>query len=148
VVPRVGDEDPRAVGVLYVADSGNDRIRAIDLDAGTIETVAGNGVRGYTADGVAATGSALNFPEDVTATPDGARIFIADTGNHRVRHVPFATGLIETFAGNGDPEFTGDLIDAGAVGLDRPTGVTTGPFGFLFVSDTGHDVVWRVVLGF
>lgn len=137
-----------AAGVLYLADSGNDRIRAIDLDAGTIETVAGNGVRGYTGDGVDATASALNFPEDVTATADGARIFIADTGNHRVRHVPFSSGLIETFAGTGDPEFTGDLIDAGAVGLDRPSGVTTGPFGFLFVSDPGHDVVWRVVLGF
>lgn len=135
-------------GILYVADSGNDRIRAIDLDSGTIETVAGTGVRGYTGDGVAATASALNFPEDVTATEDGRRIFIADTGNHRVRHVPFATGLIETYAGNGKTEFTGDQLDAGAVGLDSPSGVTTGPFGFLFVSDPGHDVVWRVVLGF
>lgn len=137
-----------AAGILYVADSGNDRIRAIDLDAGTIRTVAGNGIRGYTGDGVEATAAALNFPEDVAATSDGARIFIADSGNHRVRHVPFSSGLIETFAGTGDPTFTGDLIDAGAVGLDRPSGVTTGPFGFLFVSDPGHDVVWRVVLGF
>lgn len=135
-------------GILYVADSGNDRIRAIDLDAGTIETVAGNGVRGYTEDGVEATRSALNFPEDVAATQDGRRIFIADTGNHRVRHVPFATNLIETYAGNGDPAFTGNQLDAGAVGLSSPSGVTTGPFGFLFVSDPGHDVVWRVVLGF
>ena len=97
---------------------------------------------------VSPTASALNFPEDVTATEDGRRIFIADTGNHRVRHVPFATGLIETYAGNGKTEFTGDQLDAGAVGLDSPSGVTTGPFGFLFVSDPGHDVVWRVVLGF
>lgn len=135
-------------GVLYLADSGNDRIRAIDLDAGTIETVAGNGIRGFSGDGGLATAAALNFPEDVTATGDGRRIFIADTGNHRVRHVPFATNVIETFAGNGDPTFTGDQIDAGAVGLDGPAGVATGPFGFLFVSDPGHDVVWRVVLGF
>ena len=135
-------------GVLYVADSGNDRIRAIDLDAGSIATVAGNGVRGYSADGVPATQSALNFPEDVTATEDGRRIFIADTQNHRVRHVPFETNLIETFAGTGAPEFTGDQIDAGAVGIGFPSGVTTGPFGFLFVSDPVNDVVWRVVLGF
>lgn len=135
-------------GILYVADSGNDRIRAIDLDAGTIETVAGNGVRGYSGDGDLATASALNFPEDVAATGDGRRIFIADTRNHRVRHVPFDTNVIETYAGNGDPTFTGDQIDAGAVGLDGPSGVATGPFGFLFVSDPGHDVVWRVVLGF
>lgn len=137
-----------AAGVLYVADSGNDRIRAIDLDAGTIMTVAGNGVRGYSGDGVPAVSSALNFPEDVAATPDGRRIFIADRGNHRVRHVPFPSGMIETFAGTGEPEFTGDQIDAGAVGLAFPSGVATGPFGFLFVADPGHDVVWRVVLGF
>lgn len=135
-------------GVLYVADSGNDRIRAIDLDAGTIETVAGSGLRGFTGDGVLATTSALNFPEDVTATEDGRRIFIADTGNHRVRHVPFETNTIETYAGNGSPAFTGDQLDAGAVGLDSPSAVATGPFGFLFVSDPGHDVVWRVALGF
>ena len=135
-------------GVLYLADSGNDRVRAIDLDAGTIETVAGTGTRGYTGDGVPATAAALNLPEDVAATEDGRRIFIADTGNHRVRHVPFDTGTIETFAGNGNPAFTGDRIDAGAVGLDAPSAVTTGPFGFLFVSDPGHDVVWRVALGF
>lgn len=135
-------------GILYLADSGNDRIRAIDLDAGTIETVAGNGIRGYSGDGDLATAAALNFPEDVAATGDGRRIFIADTGNHRVRHVPFDTDVIETFAGNGDPAFTGDQIDAGAAGLDAPAGVATGPFGFLFVSDPGHDVVWRVVLGF
>lgn len=135
-------------GILYLADSGNDRIRAIDLGAGTIETVAGNGIRGYTGDGDLATASALNLPEDVAATGDGRRIFIADTRNHRVRHVPFDTNVIETFAGNGDPTFTGDQIDAGAVGLDAPAGVATGPFGFLFVSDPGHDVVWRVVLGF
>lgn len=137
-----------AAGVLYLADSGNDRIRAIDLDAGTIETVAGNGIRGFSGDGGLATVAALNFPEDVTATGDGRRIFIADTGNHRVRHVPFDTNVIETFAGNGDPTFTGDRIDAGAVGLDAPAGVASGPFGFLFVSDPGHDVVWRVALGF
>ena len=137
-----------AAGVLYVADSGNDRIRAIDLQTGTIETVAGNGARGFSGDGGPATGAALNFPEDVTATPDGRRIFIADTRNHRIRHVPLTAGTIETFAGTGDTAFTGNLADAGDVGLDSPAGVTTGPFGFLFVSDPGHDVVWRVKLGF
>lgn len=137
-----------AAGILYVADSGNDRIRAIDLASGTIETVAGSGVRGFSGDGGPATDGALNFPEDVTATPDGRRIFIADTRNHRIRHVPLEAGTIETFAGTGETEFTGDFLDAGAVGLDSPAGVTSGPFGFLFVSDPGHDVVWRVPLGF
>ncbi len=137
-----------AAGVLYLADSGNDRIRAIRLDDGTIETVAGTGLRGFGGDGGPALEAALNFPQDVAATPDGRRIFIADTRNHRVRHVPFASGLIETFAGTGETEFTGNLLDAGATSVASPSGLATGPFGFLFISDPGHDVVWRVVLGF
>lgn len=137
-----------AAGVLYVADSGNDRVRAVDLESRTIETVAGSGARGFSGDGGPATQASLNFPEDVTVTPDGRQLFIADTRNNRIRQVPLETGTIETFAGTGSAEFTGDLIDAGAVGLDAPAGVTTGPFGFLFVSDPGHDVVWRVPLGF
>jgi len=137
-----------AAGILYVADSGNDRVRAIDLDAGTITTVAGNGLAGFGGDGGPAVAASLNFPEDVAATPDGRRVFIADTRNHRVRHVPLDSGLIETFAGNGDTTFTGNLLDAGATSVSNPSGVEAGPFGFLFVSDPGHDVVWRVVLGF
>ena len=137
-----------AAGILYVADSGNDRVRAIDLDAGTITTLAGNGLAGFGGDGGPAVAASLNFPEDVAATPDGRRVFIADTRNHRVRHVPLDSGLIETFAGNGDTTFTGNLLDAGATSVSNPSGVTAGPFGFLFVSDPGHDVVWRVVLGF
>lgn len=137
-----------AAGALYVADSGNHRVRAIDLESGMIETVAGSGVSGFSGDGGPATEAALDFPQDVTATPEGDRIFIADTRNHRIRHVVFESGAIETFAGTGGRQFTGDRIDAGAVSLDSPAGVTTGPFGFLFVSDPGHDVVWRVALGF
>ena len=137
-----------AAGILYLADSGNDRIRAVSLDDGTITTVAGTGLRGFGGDGGPALTASLNAPEDVAATPDGRRIFIADTGNHRVRHVPFESGLIETFAGTGGTGFTGNFLDAGATSVASPSGLATGPFGFLFISDPGHDVVWRVVLGF
>lgn len=131
---------------LYVADSGNDRVRLVRRADGTIATVAGNGVRGFSGDGGPATSAALNLPEGVAVTPDGARLFIADTRNHRVREVSLATGRIETRAGTGATAWTGDLLDAGATALSSPRGVATSEFGLLFVSDTGHAVVWRLAL--
>lgn len=135
-------------GVLYVADASNDRIRTIDLATGRIGTVAGNGVRDFAGDGGPATGAALNVPEAVAVTPDGASMYIADTRNNRVRLVDLDSGMITTFAGDGTTAFTGDLLDAGAVALDRPSGVTASPFGLLFVSDRGHAVTWRVAIEF
>lgn len=131
---------------LYLADSGNDRVRVVRWSTGTIATVAGNGVRGYSGDGGSALGAALNLPEGVAVTADGGRLFIADTRNHRVREVALATGRIETRAGTGSTPWTGDLLDAGATSLSGPRGVATSEFGLLFVSDTGHAVVWRLAL--
>lgn len=135
-----------ANGSLFITDSGNQRIRLVDLADGTIRTVAGNGLRGFSGDGGQATSASLAQPADVSVTSDGSRLYIADTFNDRVRLVNLATGQIETFAGNGETEYSGDLLDAGATSLLRPGGVETSPFGLLFMSDPGHAVVWRVAL--
>lgn len=137
-----------AAGRLYVADAGNHRIRSVDLDAGTIATVAGNGLAGFAGDGGSATDASLRQPNDVAVSEDGRRIYIADTFNQRIRLVQAASGRIETFAGTGDPEFSGELLDAGATSLSVPRGVAASPFGLLFIGDTGHDIAWRVALDF
>lgn len=69
---------------LYIADEMNDRIRALDLESGEIDTVAGNGDRGYDGEGDAPTETALNRPAGVAVDEDGM-LYIADTYNHRVR---------------------------------------------------------------
>jgi hypothetical protein len=71
---------------LYFADQDNNRIRAIDLESGIIDTVAGNGDEGYSEDGVEATEAALNRPSGVTFDKDGA-MYIIDTFNSRIRRV-------------------------------------------------------------
>lgn len=135
-------------GFLYVADESNDRIRAVDLGSGKIRTVAGSGDRGYAGDGGPATGATLQLPEDVTVAPGGDLLYVADTQNHRVREVDLRSSTITTFAGTGSPDFTQDLLDAGATGLRLPSGVFASSFGLLFVADTGHQVVWRVPIEF
>lgn len=74
-------------GQLYVADTDNHVIRAIDLAAGTIRTVAGSGQAGNGAEGQAAIATALRKPWGVAFDPAGA-MYITDTENHRILKVP------------------------------------------------------------
>jgi sugar lactone lactonase YvrE len=72
-------------GAVYVADTYNDRIRTIDRN-GIITTIAGNGTHTFSGDGVLATHAELSEPSGVAVGPDGS-VYIADSGNNRVRRV-------------------------------------------------------------
>ncbi|MCL7972110.1 MAG: hypothetical protein M8866_08520, partial [marine benthic group bacterium] len=123
-------------------------VRAVDLVSGIISTIAGTGASGFGGDGGPALSAALSDPRDVAVTSDGLILYIADRGNHRIRAVSLATGLINTAAGSGDTAFAGNLIDAGAAGLASPIGVATSPFGLVLIADTDHHIVWRTPTGF
>lgn len=129
--------------VLFVADTGNHRIRRIDLGNNTITTLAGTGLAGLNADG-AATSTQLNAPGAVAV--DGAGIvYIADTHNHRLVRV--ANGNATTFAGNGQPGNTGDNGAPTAAKLNTPTGVAVTTDGTaVFVVDRGNNRVRRVLI--
>jgi DNA-binding beta-propeller fold protein YncE len=73
-------------GNLYFADTNNDRVRMIDLTNGSIETVAGNGVRTYGGDGGAAVDASLNRPFGVAFDAEG-HLYVSDTFNGRIRRV-------------------------------------------------------------
>jgi DNA-binding beta-propeller fold protein YncE len=87
---------------LYVADSGNNRIRKIDLKMGIITTVAGNGKAELSGDNGIAAQAGLNHPRGLVIDQSG-NLLIADTGNNRIRKVEFRTGLITSLAG-AEPE--------------------------------------------
>ena len=76
-------------GNLYIADSGNERIRKVGMN-GIITTVLGNGTIGYSGDGGAATSAALYYPPGVVVDSSG-NLFIADDFNERIRRVVMAT---------------------------------------------------------
>ena len=135
-------------GVLYIADAGNHRVRAVNLTTGIITTIAGTGTAGFSGDGGDPLAAALSDPRDVAVASDGLSLYIADRSNDRIRLVTLASPLINTFAGSGDTEFAGNLIDAGVAGLWSPIGVATSPFGLVMISDTEHHIVWRTPTGF
>src|SRR5262249_33445202 len=80
-----------AFGNLYLADTGNHRVLKV-TPTGTINLLAGAGVAGLSGDGGAATAAQLNSPQSVAVDAAG-NVYIADTGNHRVRKIT-PTGMI------------------------------------------------------
>lgn len=128
-------------GSLYIADYENHRIRRVAPD-GVITTVAGTGADAFGGDGGPATQAQLGFPADVAVGPD-ASLYIADTGNNRIRRV-MPDGVIITVAGNGVYSFGGDGGPATQARLRSPFGVAVGSDGMLYIADNGNRRVRRV----
>ena len=128
-------------GNVYFADAANHRVRKIAVD-GTITSLAGNGSMAYFGDGGPATSASLSFPSAVAVDAAG-NVYIADTGNSRVRKVS-ATGTITTVAGNGTIGSSGDNGLATAASLYYPASVALDAAGNIYIADTFNHRV-RVV---
>src|SRR6188472_3642482 len=94
-------------GALYFCDLDNQRIRRLDLKTRQTLPIAGNGQKGYSGDGAAATDASLNMPHEVQFDSAG-HLYIAERDNHVIRKVDANTRTISTFAGTGTPGFSGD----------------------------------------
>jgi sugar lactone lactonase YvrE len=127
---------------LYVADTYNNRVRMINT-SGVISTVAGNGNRAFTGDGVVATSTALNAPTAVVADRLG-NIYITDTGNHRIRKVSVGTGIMSTIAGTGTPGFGGDGGIATAAAINTPTAMAIDPTDTIYFDDAYNYRLRRI----
>jgi len=128
-------------GTLLLAERTTHRIRSIRPD-GIVRAFAGTGTAGFAGDGGPASSAQLSNPSGLGVSRDG-NVFIADTGNHRIRVVTPA-GLIFTLSGTGMPSASGDGGPALAAGLNGPTQLAVGPDGALHVADTGNHEVRRV----
>jgi len=130
-----------AEGNLFICDVQNSAIRRLGLD-GVITTFAGSGAAGYSGDGGPAGQAVLNKPYDLRFAPNGD-IYIADTGNHRIRRIT-PDGTITTVVGTGDKGFAGDLGDASTCQLDGPSGIIFDADGSLWIADFFNQRVRRV----
>jgi uncharacterized protein (TIGR03437 family) len=133
-----------ASGNLFIADPYNNRIRKVSA-SGIITTVAGNGTQGFGGDGGPATSASLDTPFGVAVDSSG-NLFIADTGNYRIRKVS-ASGIITTVAGNGTPGLAGDGGAATSASLSLAYAVAVDVSGNLFIADTYNDRIRQVSAG-
>lgn len=113
------------------------RVRRFTV-GGTISTVAGTATAGFNGDGIPGTSAQLNGPQGLALDAAGD-VYIADTGNHRVRKV--SAGLIQTLAGTGTAGFSGDGSAATAAQINAPRGLAVHPSGMVYVSDTSNHRV-------
>jgi sugar lactone lactonase YvrE len=158
-------------GTVFFTEFYAHRIRRLDAD-GRLTTFAGTGVPGFTGDDNPALSARLRNPTGL-AIADG-RLYVADTGNNRIRVIDLTTGIITTaagagpggFGGDGGPAkeallnaplavaaadgagtiYVGDLLAVGETALDSPQGLALSPLGLLIVSDTGHHIVRRTAV--
>ncbi len=131
-------------GALYVCDTYNHVVRRIASD-GIISTVAGNGTRGYSGDGGAATKAQLNEPYEVRFDKN-RNLFFVERLNHIVRRVDMQTGLISTVAGNGKAGFSGDEHLAVEAQMNQPHSLQFGPDGTLYIADVLNHRVRAIYL--
>ena len=121
-------------GVIYIADSGNHRLKAISVGTCRVITLAGSSAGFMDASGLSAqfnNPGLLVFDANVTSS-----LLIADTNNHRVRSYAPDTGIISTFAGNGA---TSQQLGSTLVAmLPNVRGVGIGPSGIAITSDSNN----------
>jgi len=132
-------------GFLYVTDYGADRVRRIDLSSDVIGPAAGSGVYGWSGDGGPAPAATLSGPTGL-ATDASGDLFIAETGDGRVRRVDGTTGIISTVAGGGQNAEGGDGGPATSASFDYPVGVAVDGAGDLFVAEAAGQRVRQIAV--
>jgi sugar lactone lactonase YvrE len=130
-------------GNVYIADSPAHKIIMVDAAAGTIRSIAGNGIDGYAGDGGPATRAHLSYPEGVLVDASGD-VYFCDVGTHHVRKVSARSGIITTVAGNGEKGFSPDDVPAIESRLWSPGRLAIDQDGGLLIADIGNARVRRV----
>lgn len=144
--------EPRGIAIdsagnIFIADAGNNRIRRIDAATGIISTYAGSGNQGLAGDGQDALEAAFALITGLAVDTTG-NLYIADTGNSRIRRVDAASRIITTIAGKGEAYSSGGFAGDGGAATDAlislPFAIAIDSSGNIFFSDTGNNRIRRI----
>ncbi|HEY3839701.1 MAG TPA: SMP-30/gluconolactonase/LRE family protein [Bryobacteraceae bacterium] len=129
-------------GGLLICDIGNNRIRRVDLQSGTMTTFAGTGEKKPTPDGAPLEGTPLNGPRALDVDDHGNLWLVLREGNAIYRIDPKANKIYHA-AGTGEKGYTGDGGDAKVAKFNGPKGISWSPKG-IFIADTENHVIRKL----
>jgi streptogramin lyase len=132
-----------AKGDMYIAERDNHVIRKVDMKTGIISTVAGTGVAGFSGDGGPGVKAQLRQPHSIIFDKNGA-LLICDIQNHRIRRLDMNTGIIETYAGTGEPAATPDGAPVKGAPLKGPRTFAMAPNGDIYLALREGNTIYRI----
>ena len=132
-----------SAGNMYISDAVNQRVRKVDATTKIITTFAGTGIAGRRhGDGHPANQAGIRSPRGIVVDATG-NVYFSDSGNQSVRMVD-TSGIIHTFAGNGNSGYTGDGGPATSAELNQPAGLTIDSAGNIYIADTFNNAIRMV----
>jgi len=137
--------------VFYFTSSTFHRVYKYDPNLGAATAFAGNGFNGFGGDGGDASNASFAGPLGLVLDPTNPNLlYVADTGNNRVRRINLASKTVDTLFGSGTcnaGELTSTDVAAASANLCAPGQMTIDGGGVLYVFDLGKSAVWRLSSG-
>ena len=132
-----------ARGHLYIAERDNHVVRKVDGVSGVMSTLAGTGVAGFSGDGGPAAKAQLRQPHSIAIGPDG-RLLVCDVGNHRIRSVDLASGVIDTIGGTGERLPTPDGAALKGTPLNGPRTMVMDRDNTIYLALREGNAIYRI----
>jgi sugar lactone lactonase YvrE len=133
-----------AGGHLYIAERDSHVIRRVEAETGVISTLAGTGKPGFSGDGGPAASAQLRQPHSIALDPAGRHLLICDIGNHRIRRIDLASGVIDTFGGTGERQATVDGAPLAGAALNGPRTFAFDRLGHLYLALREGNAIYRI----
>lgn len=141
-VPHSLAVDPS--GDVYIADTGNYKVRKIDGKTGVITTFAGTGQKGQGGNGGPAKNASFGGIYCVAFDPAFSRLILTDLDFRQIRAIDMKTGIVSLIAGNGQKGTPADGAKAVDAPLSDPRAACIDAHGNVYVLERGAHAL-RVV---
>ncbi len=125
-------------GALYFCEVDTGRIRRISLQTNRLNTIAGNGDKGFEAESRSPLATPFSAPHEIR-WDDSNSLYVVERDSHAVRRIAGESGLVTTLAGDGEPGFSGDGRSSVLSRLRQPHSIAFDSAGNLLICDTGNS---------